>query len=299
MVNGASPPEVPIDERLVVGLLEDQHPDLAGLPVTRFGNGWDNEIFALGESLLVRMPRRAAAVPFARNEHEWLARIAPGLPVAVPAPVRLGEPGRGYPWPWCVVPRFGGEPAATVPFADEVEAARDLAAFLVALHVRAPDGAPTNPYRGIALTEVVDRFEIRRDRLVPRLRAEGRDTVMLEHMFFSGMDAMAHPGPEVWMHGDLHPGNVLVHRGRTAAVIDWGDLCVGDPAGDLQVAWMLFGPAAREAFRDSYGTDADPWLTSRARAWAVHSAFVYLDNDAGDPLMTRIGNMTLDRLLGD
>jgi aminoglycoside phosphotransferase (APT) family kinase protein len=297
MVNGASPPEVPIDEGLVRRLLAAQHPDLAALSVTRFGNGWDNEIFALGETLLVRMPRREAAVPFARHEHEWLPRIAPGLPVEVPAPVRLGEPGRGYPWPWSVVPRFGGEPAAITPFGDEVVMAREFAAFLAALHDPAPPDAPTNPFRGVPLARAAERFVIRRERLANRLRDEGRDTARLFGMFDEGLHAPVHAGPAVWMHGDLHPGNVLVHGGRIAAVIDWGDMCAGDPAGDLQVAWMLFGPSARQVLLDNCG--AAPSITARARAWAVHSAFVYLDNDAGDPLMTRIGNMTLDRLLAE
>ena len=297
MVNGASPPEVPIDEGLVRRLLTAQHPDLAALSVTRFGNGWDNEIFALGESMLVRMPRREQAVPFARHEHEWLTHIAPSLPVAVPAPVRLGEPGEGYPWPWSVVPRFAGEPAAAAPFGDEATTAREFAAFLAALHVPAPPDAPTNPFRGVPLARAAERFAIRRERLANRLRDEGRDTARLLGMFDEGLHAPAHAGPAVWMHGDLHPGNVLVHGGRIAAVIDWGDMCAGDPAGDLQVAWMLFGPAAREVLLDNYG--ADPSIAARARAWAVHSAFVYLDNDAGDPLMARLGNMTLDRLLGE
>ena len=297
MVNGASPPEVPIDEGLVRRLLAAQHPDLAALSVTRFGNGWDNEIFALGESMLVRMPRREQAVPFARHEHEWLTHIAPSLPVAVPAPVRLGEPGEGYPWPWSVVPRFAGEPAAAAPFGDETATAREFAAFLAALHVPAPPDAPANPFRGVPLARAAERFAIRRERLANRLRDEGRDTARLFGMFDEGLHAPVHAGPAVWMHGDLHPGNVLVHGGRIAAVIDWGDMCAGDPAGDLQVAWMLFGPAAREVLLDNCG--ADPSIAARARAWAVHSAFVYLDNDAGDPLMTRLGNMTLDRLLGE
>ena len=41
---------MPIDAGLVRRLLAAQHPDLAALSVTRFGNGWDNEIFALGDA---------------------------------------------------------------------------------------------------------------------------------------------------------------------------------------------------------------------------------------------------------
>ena len=38
--------------------------------------------------------------------------------------------------------------------------------------------------------------------------------------------------PEVWVHGDLLPGNLLVVDGRPSAVIDFGTLNVGNPACD-------------------------------------------------------------------
>ena len=43
-------------------------------------------------------------------------------------------------------------------------------------------------------------------------------------------------GPTVWMHADLHPGNLLVHDGHLAAVLDGGGLALGDPALDYLVA---------------------------------------------------------------
>ena len=297
MVNGATPPEVPIDAELVRRLVAAQFPRLEGLPVSRFGNGWDNEIFSLGDDLLVRMPRREAAVGFARNEHTWLPVLAPSLTLSVPAAVHTGEPGERYPWPWSVVPRFAGDPAAVSPPAEQSVTARTLAAFLRALHVPAPVDAPRNPYRGIPLSEALGKFEIRRRRLAPRLRDEGFDVDRLVHLFMSGMDGFPFDGPRCWMHGDVHPGNVLVHGGEIAAVIDWGDVCAGDPAGDLQITWMLFDRPARGEFLAAYGAEAHLGLAGRARAWAVHSAFVYLDNDEGDPLMTRMGFTTLRRLL--
>jgi aminoglycoside phosphotransferase (APT) family kinase protein len=57
----------------------------------------------------------------------------------------------------------------------------------------------------------------------------------------------------VWLHGDLHPANILVDRGSISAVIDFGDITAGDPAADLAVAWMLLPAGAHRAFRASYG----------------------------------------------
>jgi hypothetical protein len=46
-------------------------------------------------------------------------------------------------------------------------------------------------------------------------------------------DALSAPeweGPPVWPHGDLHPANVVVSCGTLSGVIDFGELCAGDPA---------------------------------------------------------------------
>ena len=55
------------------------------------------------------------------------------------------------------------------------------------------------------------------------------------------------PGPPMWIHGDLHPGNLLVHDGELTAVLDFGDVAAGDPATDFAVMWMLLPPQHREA----------------------------------------------------
>jgi Phosphotransferase enzyme family len=37
-------------------------------------------------------------------------------------------------------------------------------------------------------------------------------------------------GPPVWLHGDLHPANVVIADGTRAGVLDFGELYAGDPA---------------------------------------------------------------------
>ena len=110
--------EVDIDVELVAGLLADQHPDLAGLRLRPLAHGWDNESFRLGDDLVVRLPRRAAAAELVVHEQRWLGELAAELPVPIPAPVRTGRPGRGYPWSWSVVPWLAGEPWERSPPAD-------------------------------------------------------------------------------------------------------------------------------------------------------------------------------------
>src|SRR5215469_7389038 len=134
--------EVDLSERLVRMLLAEQHPDLAHLPVELLANGWDNAMFRLGDSLAVRMPRRQLGARILVNEQRWLPVLASRLPLPVPAPVRIGLPGDGYPWAWSVVPFLPGEPASGTPAFDPREAAVAVGGFLGALHVPAPPEAP-------------------------------------------------------------------------------------------------------------------------------------------------------------
>lgn len=85
-------------------------------------------------------------------------------------------------------------------------------------------------------------------------------------------DAAAAPewtGPRLWLHGDLHPANVLTADGTFCGVIDFGDLFAGDPAGDLAAAWVLLPDGAADRFHRAYRPAADEALLRRARGWAV------------------------------
>lgn len=293
MPTGARPPaEVDVSGELVRRLLADQHADLAGLPLARVASGWDNVLFRLGDDLVVRLPRRAVAAGLVGHEQRWLPELAPRLPVPVPVPVRVGHPACGYPWPWSVCPWLDGVPALDAPPFDAPALARDLGGFLGALHHPAPPDAPANPYRGVRLAE--------RDAAV-RERAHRLGDVVDRPAVLSCWEALAAlppwAGPPVWLHGDLHPGNVLVRAGRLAAVIDFGDLTAGDPAVDLAVAWSLLPPGARPVLRAAAApVDVPTW--GRARGWALALGLAYLDGSAGDAAMTALGRRSVDAALG-
>src|SRR3954471_7126376 len=122
--------ELPIEEGLVRALVDDQFPEWAGLPLRRVEpSGTDNAVSRLGDGLAVRLPRRAGPTEPGSKELEWLPKLAPLLPVAIPAAVAQGRPGGGYPWFWEVHTWVEG---ATVPVGDidAIQAPQDLAALV-------------------------------------------------------------------------------------------------------------------------------------------------------------------------
>jgi aminoglycoside phosphotransferase (APT) family kinase protein len=286
--------EVEITVDLVRALLRDQHPDLAEMPLVELAHGWDNVIYRLGDDLTVRLPRRRMAAVLVEHEQQVLPGFAERLPIAVPAPERVGVPTPGYPWSWSITPWFPGTIAATTPFADPVAEAERLGCFLRALHVPAPSRAPANPYRGHFVGDntpiFVERVEALRD-------TPGFDAHAVLERWAHLVDVDPYSAAPRWLHGDLHAANVLVHGGSISAIIDFGDVCSGDPATDLSCAWGLFAtPGLRELVRSAAG-DVDDATWQRAEAWALHFGVVHLLHSADNPTMGAIGSLVLERLI--
>lgn len=291
--------EVDVDEELVRGLLADQCPRLAGLPIAPLASGWDNTMFRLGASCTLRLPRRALAATLVEHEQEWLPRIAARLPLPIPVPLHAGRPGRGYPWCWSVCPWLEGEPVGVGGLVDPPRAARSLAAFLVALHQPTPD-APENPFRGLPLAAIDARVRER----AASFRSGPLAAVASEREVLAVWDALvetpAWPHAPVLIHGDLHPFNLLARSGRLSAVIDFGDITAGDPATDLALAWMLFEGEAREALLGHAGRDGgriDPDTRARSRAWALSLSLAYILGSADAPALDALGRRTLQAAL--
>ncbi|WP_426592187.1 aminoglycoside phosphotransferase family protein [Cellulomonas sp. McL0617] len=282
-------PEIDVTASLVRTLLDEQHPDLADLPLTWAGTGWDNAIWRLGGDLAARFPVRAVAAPLVEHEQAWLPVLAPLLPVDVPVPVRVGVPSSTYPWPWSVVRWFDAVPAHHTPVVDRSAWAADLAEVFLALHRPAPADAPVNPFRG---------SPVPRDPIVERLGTlDLPDADRVLQRFRELADAPAWVGPPLWLHGDPHPANLLVHDRALRAVIDFGDVTSGDPASDLSTAWLTFDADGRAAFRDRLGPDEATWR--RAQAWALHMAVVLMMHPVDHPMLAQIGRHGLAQALAE
>ncbi|MEV0267076.1 aminoglycoside phosphotransferase family protein [Streptomyces sp. NPDC050617] len=265
-------PRPSIDAALVRRLVDAQFPQWAEEPLRLLDPaGSDHVIYRLGEELSVRLPRHAGATGQAGKESEWLPRLAPHLPLAVPVPVGVGvgEPGFGYPWPWAVSRWLDGEVATVEALADSSEAAIELAGFLSALQRFEPGDVLA---RGAREDLTVGPLAVR-DRATRAAIAEVADTfdtAAMTELWDAAISAPEWDGPPAWFHGDFHTGNLLTVDGRLSAVIDFGGLGIGDPACDLMIAFTLMSARSRAAFRAALGVDDATWL--RGRGWALATA---------------------------
>jgi aminoglycoside phosphotransferase (APT) family kinase protein len=224
--------ELDTDAELVRRLLAAQFPQWAELPIEPLPlGGTDNAIYRLGDSLSVRLPRRASWAPGpTEREFEWLPKLAPLLPFPVPAPVARGTPGEGYPHQWGIYKWLEGEDAAGAPL-DLPRAAIDLAGLLEALRRIDPAGGPPPAGRGGSLRP---RDEETRSGIAAL--GDLIDASAVTAAWEAALTAPEWDRAPVWIHGDLDARNLLVREGRITGLLDWGAMCVGDPACDVKVA---------------------------------------------------------------
>jgi aminoglycoside phosphotransferase (APT) family kinase protein len=111
---------------LVRDLLQEQHPDLAGLAIREVAGGWGNQMWRLGDELAVRMQRMDPTPELQLKERRWLPVLAPRLPL----PVRFSEPSERFPMHWTVMTWVPGEPLDHGSISRGDHAADTLAGFL-------------------------------------------------------------------------------------------------------------------------------------------------------------------------
>src|SRR5262249_16036462 len=124
---------------VVTGLVASQFPQWGELPVRVVtSHGTVNALFRLGDEFVLRFPPRPSPGPKLRaelaGEQDNARRIAAHVPVPVPEPVAIGEPGAGYPGPWAVYRWIPGDIATPDEAGVSVAFAQDLAGFVTALH---------------------------------------------------------------------------------------------------------------------------------------------------------------------
>jgi len=291
-----SPPK--IDTSLAHRLISLQFPTWKDLPIDPIlPGGWDNRSFRLGEKMLIRMPSATHYAGQVEKEHYWLPKLAPLLPLRIPEPLALGKPGEGYPWQWSIYRWIEGETAAAIaPQIDRNDFAVRLAQFLKALHSIDPTGGPSpgphNFYRGGALTtyeaETRQAIEALKNRLNSGIATEIWEAALKTTW------SRAH----VWVHGDISAGNLITLQGQLHAVIDFGQLGIGDPACDLSIAWTFFTGKSRDLFRENLSLDAGTW--ARGRAWTLWKALIYLTKgQANLNFEAKRAWQTLDELITD
>lgn len=288
---------VPIDDTLVSRLIAAQFPQWSELPIRPvLPSGWDNRTFRLGDAMLVRLPSGEHYAGQVAKEQHWLPRLAPLLPLEIPMPVALGQPAAGYPWNWSVYRWLEGEAASSAFIADRIAFASSLGQFLGALQRVDATGGPAPGQHNFHRGGAPANYDGQTRQAIAALK--GKIDGDAAFAVWEAALASTLQRPPVWVHGDINATNLLVQAGRLNAVIDFGQLGVGDPACDLAIAWTYFEGPSRQAFRDALPLDAETW--ARARGWALWKALIVASGLVGATAFEAAhSRRTIDAVLAD
>ena len=285
--------EVDISIELVRKLVADQFSMYIDRPIEPLpSEGTDNRMLRLGDDLIVRLPRMSRAVSSLQKEIDWLPKLSAKICLPVPTPAHVGQPSCEYPFPWCIVPFLKGTSPSHECLLDFPRAAVVLSDFIAGMQQLGATDAPKS-VRGDHVG-VLDRA-VRTN--LPLLKPD-YDIDELLTVWEGICDAPEYDGEAVWIHGDLHPGNLLVDDEKIVAIVDFGLSGVGDPACDLMCAWTVLDQPSRAIFQEHLSAELATW--ERAKGWAFSMGVLgYPYYRQTDPNFAAIAKRALDEVLKD
>lgn len=267
--------EVTVDRDLAYRLITEQFEALEAAELRLLSQGWDNTVWLVDRRWVFRFPRREVVIAGLEREMALLPRLVRLVPLAIPTPVFLGRPADGYGWPFLGAALIPGRELADAACseADRCRLARPLAAFLRALHdgdtAAAVDPAGELPGDPMGRADMALRVPGTAERVAELERLGLWRAPASVHEVLDAARGLGAPKPSALVHGDLHLRHLLVDEDCGAAgVIDWIDICRGDPAIDMPLYWSLLPAAGRVEFLSAYGTVTDEQLL-RARVLAL------------------------------
>jgi aminoglycoside phosphotransferase (APT) family kinase protein len=244
--------------------VDEQHPTMRERDPELVGAGYDVEVWRISNDLVVRLPRRTSAFIFLEREIRHLPSIPRDLPLETPRIEAVGVASELLPGPWFVTQYLSGICGSQAPLSECVRGAVDLGVTLGAIHALSTKNVDNISARGVAIETRRPYFEGQLDHLPTLAATVSRD-------YFDRAARAEVDGATVFLHGDVHRSNLMVHHGRPTALIDFGDLGYGDRAGDLGGGIFSVGYEAREEFLRAYGSVSEATV-ARALGWACYIA---------------------------
>ncbi len=260
-----------VNASLARSLINSQFPELAGRELAQLRAGWDHAVWRCGD-IVFRFPHQTGSLDLARRSVQALQQLAPKLPLRIPIPTHQGTPTPAYPGHFVGYRWLAGWLPADLPLttSDRTRAASTLAGFLHVLHKL--EWAESRSW-GVAAASDKGSMALRSEKA--RKRVQQLADTGWARLAADALQAMERPpaealaGEACLVHGDLHAGQVLLDSNHNlAAVLDWDELAIGDPAFDLIMVYSFLPPSAREDFWRIYGS-------CKAAARARHLALSY------------------------
>jgi aminoglycoside phosphotransferase (APT) family kinase protein len=236
--------------------------------------GHDHRTFRCGDNYSMRIPSAKRYAAQINKEATWCAYLASRISVAIPKPIHYEAASKVLNRPWIMHTWIEGEAATRESITDLEAFIDDLALFITELQsidvADGPKPGAHNFYRGAHPAyyhkEVVEALQTLKD------DPHHND---YDRIWSAALRCPLNEHP-VWIHGDLEISNLLTKDGNLQAVIDFGNMAIGDPACDYVMAWTFMNRMERTRFFNQ--VKLDEAMHCKAQGWALWKALITLTN---------------------
>lgn len=287
--------DIEVTPDLVKSCVASQFPELAPIEtLEQIGEGWDNKVFLINQTIIFRFPHRKVAVELIERENKVLGSIHKRFELQIPNPEYIGKPAEAYPYPFQGYQKIVGEPGCRVQLSEKEKfnSLIKLASFLKTLHsIRAKEAfalGAHDPYFDRAdKTHMLETLKPRIKKIMDQQIFE-LDKRFLDEVFKKTEQLQVPREKDCLIHGDLYCRHLLFNQGQLTGVIDWGDLAISAPAVDLAVVHSFYPKAWHQDFLKIYGdVDADSWEYARFLGLRSTLTLMHYGHVVGDEFLIK------------
>jgi aminoglycoside phosphotransferase (APT) family kinase protein len=278
-------PEIAVGTELATKLIHSQFPER--IRVEPLAEGWDYSAFRVDERFVFRFPRRAVVLPGMAREMATLPLL--NLPVMVPTPLFVGEPTSDFPWPFFGAPYIAGDEPLDSSDEERRSISMALARTLRALHAHDPADLPEDANQRADMS-----------RRVPWARQALAEIGVDAERILAPAESLPVPRATALCHGDLHVRQILAEGGTLNGIIDWVDVCRGDPGIDLSLLWSFVPRQLFDEFIAEYGAVQEGSLQiARVLALGLNATLANYARNVGSARLERAALTGVANALGD
>lgn len=250
--------------------IEAETPGIAIRSVEFIGEGWTAAAYRVNGEFVFKLPKRRTEWEELDREIAFLAYARPYVVLPVAEHLHQRRQSAGSPHGYAIyrhIPGGSVEPQNLSALA-RAQLARALAEFLRALHDMKPE-----PIQSILPRE--DEYAVskqyQRDaeqEIMPHLSAAERRR--LGDLFRRHLDDPGNfSGPSRVLHADLSVDHVLCVEQSVTGILDWGDVCLGDPDYDFGYLYDDLGEAFVRNVASHYGHLEPDRLVQKTRYFSM------------------------------
>jgi len=295
--------DIEVNKALVQACLQDQFPSLMPIKSLRcIGEGWDNSVFLINETIVFRFPRRKIAIKLIENENNLLKNLQSRFEVTIPYPEYIGQPTTRYPYPFHGYSLIKGISGCHAQLNNQQRIANlpALAHFLKQLHSIDEKnalalGAKLQVFDRTNVIQTVNTLRERVDKILARNICHINQTVFEQETAIISQLKLS--DERCLVHGDLYCRHLLFDHATLTGIIDWGDAGINHRAVDLSVMWSFYPESAHPHFFQLYGkVDATTWQYARFLGLYIMLTVLLYGHDIDDNLLVTEAKQAVNRI---